>query len=157
MYATGTGSISGAAYTLKDHVVQNVFGYASLPFSFNTMRTAKLVGDGDSDMYLHAVPKVTIDIDGTVKQDFTNVIIDLAEPRPVDSLHRGRRHHPGPRVADAEVIRAVMGVAHGPCQPTRRMDCFRLHSKSMPMSSALDIGLAGQNRMKRAAHLRKLW
>jgi hypothetical protein len=76
IYATGTGSISGAAYTLKDHMVQNVFGVASLPFSFNTMRTAKLVGDGVPDMYLHSVVKVTIDIDGTIKQDFTNVHID---------------------------------------------------------------------------------
>ena len=75
IYATGTGSISGATYTLKDYMVQNVFGIASSPFSFNTMRTAKLVGDGVPDMYLHAVVKVTIDDDG-VKQDFTNVHID---------------------------------------------------------------------------------
>jgi hypothetical protein len=73
---TGSGTPSGAAYTFSDSTVTSIDGVTALPFSFFINRTAKLIGDGVPDLYVHAVVHVTINTDGTVTHDMQNIGIN---------------------------------------------------------------------------------
>jgi hypothetical protein len=73
---TGTGSPSGADYTLSDSSVTHVTGVGTLPFSLFINRLAKLVGTGVPDLYVHAIVHVTINADFTFTHDMDKVTID---------------------------------------------------------------------------------
>jgi hypothetical protein len=74
--ATGSGTPSGAAYTLTDSSNTSIDGVTTLPFSFFVNRTEKLVGDGVQDMFVHSVVHVTINAEGTVTQELQNLNVN---------------------------------------------------------------------------------
>lgn len=71
--ATGTGSISGADYTLSDSAVDRFDGIGSFPLTIVINRVSKLVGSGVPDLYLHFKVHVTFDADGNVTHDIEYV------------------------------------------------------------------------------------
>lgn len=64
--ATGTGSISGADYTLSDSAVDRYDGIGSFPLTVVVNRVSKLVGSGVPDLYLHFKYRISFDADGNV-------------------------------------------------------------------------------------------
>jgi len=64
--ATGTGTISGADYTLSDTTLAHIDGIGSLPFNNDLNRVTKMIGNGVPDMYLHWKFRLTLNADGTI-------------------------------------------------------------------------------------------